>query len=102
MIEESEKRLRSEQKDAELRLNATCTRIEGKLDNHISDTKNMSERSEDKFERFDGKLDGFRKEMDGFKEGVNKRFDDSRRWSVGIIVTVVVGFASVIVAMIVV
>ena len=78
MISDAETRLRREQKEAEQRLNATCQRIENKLDDFIIETRTANKRLEDKIERLDDKFDAYKK------------------WNIGILVTLVLGALALI------
>ena len=93
MISDSETRLRSEWKDAEVRFNATCMRMENRIDK-------LDEKIDGLDKKFDRKIDDFRKEVkgefDGFRKEVKDDFDRSRKWSIGIVAMIAVGFISVI------
>ena len=82
MVLESEKRLRSEQKDAELRLDATCKRIDDKVDDLRTETGD--------------KIDGLRTEMNQRFDALTKEFNTSRKWSIGLLIMMALGFAATI------
>ena len=94
MVTDSENRLRSEQKDAEVRLNATCVRIENKLDDFRNEIKGefVDFRNEvnEKFDKIDEKFDALDKKFE-------KKFESSRKLGIVIMVSIVTTLIGVIV-----
>ena len=124
LIAASETRLREEQRDAENRHNSTCLRIERKLDDSVERLEVRIDRLDEKIDKLDRKfeakfekleeklekIDGKFEKIDGKFEKIDEkfikvdekfervfdRFDAIIRWSVGIMVALVVGFSGVI------
>ena len=71
------------------RLNATCQRIENKLDDFIVETrtaiKQLDDKFENKFERLEDKF-----------ERLEDKFDANKKWSIGIFITLILGFSALI------